>query len=219
MKIPPVRLTPLAMVLIAGVLLLAFFVQFGLISVAFDRFGLTEKSALLLAVISFLGSIINLPLLQVSGNSPLPPATAAGQFPVADYHGTTLITVNVGGCLVPVAFCLYLLDHVSIDALRVLTVMTAVAAVSYRFSYSIPGAGIAIPTLLPPVTAAVLAALIDQKHAAPTAYVAGTLGVLIGADLLRLSSVRLLRVPVVSIGGAGTFDGVFLAGLLAALLA
>ena len=64
-----------------------------------------------------------------------------------------------------------------------------------------------------------IAVLIDPKQAAPVAYVAGTLGVLIGADLLKLNVVRLMRVSVVSIGGAGTFDGVFLAGLLAALLA
>ena len=212
---PPVRFTPLIVALIIGALLLMFFIQFGIISVAFDKLGLTEKSALLLAVTSFLGSVFNLPLVQLSGD-PAAPATPP-QFP--EYRGTTLLTVNVGGCLVPVGFCIYLLHHVALDPLPVFTILAVVAAVSYRFSQPVPGAGIAIPTLIPPGVAALLAALIDPKQAAPVAYVAGTLGVLIGADLLKLNAIRLMRVSVVSIGGAGTFDGVFLAGLLAALLA
>jgi uncharacterized membrane protein len=56
-------------------------------------------------------------------------------------------------------------------------------------------------------------------HAAPLAYVSGSLGTLIGADLLNLPSLRSLGAPVASIGGAGTFDGIFLTGIIAVLLA
>lgn len=216
---PPVRLTPLITALIVGVLLLAFFVQFGIISVAFDKLGLTEKSALLLAVTCFLGSTINLPLVQLSSDPAAPPATLETPPPSTEYRGSTLLMVNVGGCLMPVAFCIYLLNHMTLDPQPLFTILAVVAAVSYRFSQPVPGVGIAIPTFIPPAVAALLAALIDPKQAAPAAYIAGTLGVLIGADLLKLNSLRLMRVPVLSIGGAGTFDGVFLAGLLAALLA
>lgn len=41
---------------------------------------------------------------------------------------------------------------------------------------------------------------------------------LIGADLTNLGSIAKLGVPVASIGGVGTFDGVFLAGVVAVLL-
>jgi uncharacterized membrane protein len=51
------------------------------------------------------------------------------------------------------------------------------------------------------------------------AYMGGVLGTLIGADLNNLGRVADLGAPVVSIGGAGTFDGVFLTGILAVLLA
>jgi uncharacterized membrane protein len=51
------------------------------------------------------------------------------------------------------------------------------------------------------------------------AYVAGTIGTLVGADLLNLRRVQDLGAPVVSIGGAGTFDGIFVTGILAVLLA
>ena len=42
---------------------------------------------------------------------------------------------------------------------------------------------------------------------------------LIGADLLNLGRIADLQAPVVAIGGAGTFDGVFLTGIIAGLLA
>ena len=42
---------------------------------------------------------------------------------------------------------------------------------------------------------------------------------MIGADLLNLDKIRGLGAPVVSIGGAGTFDGIFLTGIVAVLLA
>ncbi len=49
--------------------------------------------------------------------------------------------------------------------------------------------------------------------------IARSLGTLIGADLMNLDKVRGLGAPVASIGGAGKFDGIFLTGLLAVLLA
>src|SRR5712692_9544773 len=51
------------------------------------------------------------------------------------------------------------------------------------------------------------------------AYVCGSLGTLIGADLMNLGNIRGLGAPVMSIGGAGTFDGIFVTGLIAVLLA
>jgi uncharacterized membrane protein len=45
------------------------------------------------------------------------------------------------------------------------------------------------------------------------------MGTLIGADLLNLAKIGTLGAPVASIGGAGTFDGIFLTGILAVLLA
>jgi uncharacterized membrane protein len=50
------------------------------------------------------------------------------------------------------------------------------------------------------------------------AYVSGVLGTLIGADLSNLGVIPKLGAPIASIGGAGTFDGVFLSGIIAVLL-
>lgn len=55
--------------------------------------------------------------------------------------------------------------------------------------------------------------------AAGIAFVAGTLGTLIGADLLHLRDIAGHETQMLSIGGAGTFDGIFLTGIVTALLA
>ena len=73
---------------------------------------------------------------------------------------------------------------------------------------------------LPAVLAtAVLAFLLSREYAAPLAYIGGSMGTLIGADLSNLDKIGGLGAPVASIGGAGTFDGIFLTGILAVLLA
>jgi uncharacterized membrane protein len=81
------------------------------------------------------------------------------------------------------------------------------------------GVGISVPTLMPPIAAALVAMALSRRQSAPLAYISGTLGTLIGADLMNLGVIEGLGAPVASIGGAGTFDGVFLTGVLAVLLA
>jgi uncharacterized membrane protein len=69
------------------------------------------------------------------------------------------------------------------------------------------------------MSAAVVPLLLSLRQSAPLTYISGSLGTLIGADLLNLDKVQGLGAPVVSIGGAGTFDGIFLTGVLAVLFA
>ena len=76
-----------------------------------------------------------------------------------------------------------------------------------------------MPIFVAPLAAAAAGMILAPATPAVVAYVAGTLGTLIGADLLNLGRMRTIGAPIVSIGGAGTFDGGFLSGLLAVLLA
>jgi uncharacterized membrane protein len=94
-----------------------------------------------------------------------------------------------------------------------------VALVIHWLAAPIPGLGIAVPVFVPVLVTAVVALLLSREDAPPLAYIAGSLGTLIGADLTNLDKVRGLGAPVASIGGAGTFDGIFLTGILAVLLA
>jgi uncharacterized membrane protein len=129
-----------------------------------------------------------------------------------------VIAVNVGGAIIPVVLSLYLLirHHLWFPGL------IATACVSYichAVATPVPGFGIEVPIFVPPLAAAAVSCIVYWRRAAPLAYIGGSLGTLIGADLLNLSRVRSLGAPIASIGGAGTFDGIFLAGILAVLLA
>jgi uncharacterized membrane protein len=83
----------------------------------------------------------------------------------------------------------------------------------------VPGLGIAVPLFAPPLVTAVVALILSRQRAGPLAYISGSLGTLIGADLLNLDKLQGLGAPIASIGGAGTFDGIFLTGLLAVIYA
>ena len=76
-----------------------------------------------------------------------------------------------------------------------------------------------MPLFIAPFTAALVALTIAPSHSAPLAYICGTLGVLIGADLFRIKDIKSMGVPIAAIGGAGTFDGIFFTGIIAVLLA
>jgi uncharacterized membrane protein len=136
---------------------------------------------------------------------------------VVEWPGT-LIAVNVGGAVIPGLLSLYLLfkNRMWFTGLIATAV---VAAIVHMLAYPVPGVGIAVPVFVPPIATALVAVLMARENAAALAYVSGSLGTLIGADLLNLDAVRGLGAPVASIGGAGTFDGIFLTGIIAVLLA
>lgn len=212
----------LLLFLLAIVFLVAF-VQVGLVTITFGKLGLSPESAFLLLVASLFGSGINLPLFSVRAQPPPdnPELVLRGLLRVRQrpFTGRTVIAVNVGGCLVPVGFSIFLLVHNSLGLGDVVLAVALVAGVSYALSRPLPGVGIAMPMFVAPVTAAVVAVLLGGTQSPSLAYIAGSLGVLLGADVLRLGDVKKLGTPLASIGGAGTFDGIFISGLVAVLLA
>ena len=129
-----------------------------------------------------------------------------------------MIAVNVGGAVIPTVMSLYLLFARRLW-LRGLIATAIVALVLHWLAQPVRGVGIAVPIFCPAVVTAIVALVLAGANAAPLAYIAGSMGTLIGADLTNLGRVRGLGAPVASIGGAGTFDGIFLTGILAVLLA
>ncbi len=212
------------LILLACLSLLLAFVQIGLLTIAFDKLGLSAEAGALLLFISLLGSLLNLPLFRIKAESPpperLPPPWRElwGLRPPGP-SGKTIIAVNLGGCVVPVGISVFLFVRHSLDLGETLLAITLVSFASYLASRPIQGVGIGMPLFVAPLVSAITGLLLNPANAAPLAYVCGTMGVLIGADLLRLPAIRQMGVPVASIGGAGTFDGIFLTGIVAALLA
>jgi uncharacterized membrane protein len=204
--------------------LLLAFIQIEALKIAFDKLGLSESSAFLLLFGSLFGSAVNLPLFSIKAEMPKeetipPPMRGLLRQQMMQFKGRTLIAVNVGGCLIPLTFSLYLVTHNPISAGSLIVAIALVSVVCYLASRPMPGLGVGMPIFIAPITAAIVAILVDHTHAAPLAYVCGTLGVLIGADIMRLRDIRRLGTPMASIGGAGTFDGIFLTGIVAVLLA
>ena len=212
----------LGLILIVGLLLA--FVQVGILTVAFEKLGLSNHSAFMLLFASLFGSAINLPVVKVKAERPtlesIPEQLRAlMEQALRKFNGQTVIAVNAGGCLIPLMFSYYLIHFNQIDGIKIITATLIVTAISHWASRPVPGIGIGMPVFIAPIAAAVTAMGIDPDHSAPLAYICGTLGVLIGADLLRLKDVRKMGVPIASIGGAGTFDGIFITGIVAVLLA
>lgn len=209
---------------LAALLVVIVFIQLGILRIAFNKLGLSNEAAYLLLFTSLLGSLVNIPLLTIKSN-----AKHSNTFPVVyrqlfhraipHFQGRTLIAINVGGAIVPASFSFYLIFTQDVTLLSILLGICIVTPICYIFSRPLPGIGIGMPILIAPLNAALVALLIDPQHAPVLAYISGTLGILIGADLFRLNDIHTLGTPVASIGGAGTFDGIFITGIIAALLA
>ena len=135
---------------------------------------------------------------------------------VSGWQGT-VVAINVGGAVIPTLLSLYLMRKNRLY-LRGLLAIGIVVFVVHALAYPVKGVGIAEPVFVPPIISTMVALLFSRRYAPPLAYISGSLGTLIGADLLNLGKVRGLEAPVASIGGAGTFDGIFLTGILSVLL-
>jgi uncharacterized membrane protein len=211
--------------LTAGIVALALLValiQVGVFSYAFGRLGISPGVALLLLLASLAGSAVNLPVARFR-NQVVQVTRTVTVFGVRYIvpmltRRSTIVAVNVGGALLPVAVSGYLIAHDRIGW-QALAAVVIVGALVHMVARPVPGLGIAVPALLPGVFAALVAVALHPAAVAGLAYAGGTLGTLVGADLVNLPRVRRLGAPVVSIGGAGTFDGVFLTGIIAVLLA
>lgn len=185
--------------------------------------GISLPSLVAILALSLLGSYVNIPIAYL----PEKVSTSVAQIsffgvtyaiPVVHESAATVLAVNLGGALIPIAVSLYLLAKNHLWGLGVLGV-AIVAVICHWLARPVPGLGIAEPVLVPAAATALVALLLSRRHAAPLAYICGSLGTLIGADLLNLDKVQGLGAPVASIGGAGTFDGIFVTGLLAVLYA
>jgi len=219
----------LALVLIIFLIILLpfFFAHFMLTALA--KLGLSPQAAFLILVGIILGSTVNIPIRRFPREEELSvdPLFMFGfgrlfSLPRRVRRYVTL-AVNVGGCVVPSALAVYECARVASygrNAVLILVAITLVnIAVCYRIARSVPNVGITMPALVPPLIAASLSLLLMPDFAPPVAFVAGVLGPLVGADLLHLRDAVKISPAVASIGGAGTFDGIVLSGLTAALLA
>lgn len=196
---------------------LLFLLQLGIISIAFSNLGLSTGTGILFFLLCLIGSGINIPVYRryVGDSGAFPPYVARMLgFPAG--ISEQIIAINVGGAILPVLLSLYLLRFVPFNIFLISTLIVTV--VTYVIARPVKGIGITMPALIPPLVSALVAFLLFRENPAPLAYSAGVIGTLIGADILHLHHLQRMGRGVMSIGGAGVFDGIFLVGIISALL-
>jgi uncharacterized membrane protein len=206
--------------LVGGLIVL---IQLHVLRYAYMRLGVGPGGALFLLFGSLIGSYFNIPITILPGQT-----VESGQ--IVDFFGMryvvplvvaspgTVLAVNVGGAIIPTLMSTYLVIRYQLWIKAALAI-AAMAIIIHSMATPVHGIGIAVPVFVPVVATAILAFILSREYAAPLAYIGGSMGTLIGADLLNLDRIGSLGAPVASIGGAGTFDGIFLTGILAVLLA
>lgn len=223
------RATGLSLLFVLVMLVLLPLLFGRLMAASLVKLHLSPAAALNLTIAIFLGGLINIPIKRIARDHEV----ATHPFTIFGLSDTwpnlrrvrhdTVIAVNLGGCVIPTGIAVYELFHLAAQGLHLLLAAAAAAAVNivvcYRLALPVPGVGIMMPGLVPALIAAVLALLLAPDQASPVAFVAGVAGPLIGADLLHLKDIEKSAVGIASIGGAGTFDGIVLSGIIAAYLA
>jgi uncharacterized membrane protein len=226
-------LSVLAIILfISLIILLIPLLVLGVIGAAFTRLGLSWIAALALVLLMLAGSFVNIPLYRIRRDmiraTPLDSAGNELTYPfAAPPVWDTVISVNLGGGILPVciaAYMMYQAVKVSGTTLLIPVVLCValVMVISFLFTREIAGVGIRVPFIIPAFTALLAGLLFSGGTgliAAVTALAGGTVGTIAGGNIAHLFRVRDLEVPEVSIGGFGTFSAVFLCCILPALIA
>jgi uncharacterized membrane protein len=203
--------------------------------IALARLGLSAEMAFFVLLGIFIGGAVNIPLKKIERDQNLeynpfhifalhkilPGDWSSSLRP--RFRSYMVIAINVGGCLIPLSIAIYEISRVlnqgRYESFVLLAITVLNIAVCYRLARPIPNVGIGLPPLISPVVSALPSLLLVPSFAPPIAFTAGVLGPLIGADLFHLKDIGRLQTGVASIGGAGTFDGIVLSGMIAALLA
>ena len=218
----PVSLAAL-LFLILLLIFMVVWIEVRVLSYAYTLMGINRRYVFALLFVSLMGTYFNIPVYQfpsgqVISNAHIDFFGMRYIVPMVRQQQETTVAVNIGGAVIPMLLSLYLLVKNKLYG-SALAGVTLVTVVVHMVAYPVKGLGIAEPLFVPPLAAAA-AGLIFARNSAPTlAYISGTLGTLIGADLLNLDKARALEAPIMSIGGAGTFDGIFLTGIVAVLMA
>lgn len=226
-------LSVLALILLIGLVIIIVPLLFlGLVGAAFTRLGFSWIAALAVVLLMLFGSFVNIPLYRIKrdmirlDNAALPFGAAGNPFaPPPAWQ--TVISLNLGGALIPAAVSAYLLYRATaVEGMAILQPVVAgiiiVAFIAWFATRSIPGYGLRAPLFIPGLVALLCGLLLTGGTgllAGVTAFVAGTAGTLLGAGIAQLPRIRDMEVPEVSIGGSGMFGAIFLACILSTLIA
>ncbi len=179
----------------------AALIYFGVAQRMLDKMRLTDTQALLFIGLMVAGSFITIPLLS----------------------GRTSISLNIGGSLVPLGIVIYLLTTADSAYERVRALIASVVSAAIIFGIAQytdfdPSSGTFIdPLWLFSIISGIVGYLAGRSRRA--AFIAGALGILL-TDLVHAVRAWLANMNTrTAIGGAGVFDAMIVAGIIAVALA
>ncbi len=188
---------------IIALIVVSVLVFFGLAHRVLDRMRISDKTALGILVVMIIGSFIDIPISL----------------------GRVNASVNVGGGLVPIGLAVYVLTRAGStrEWIRTLAAAGITGIVVYYIGTVVmkgnPGGTFDIldPIWVYPIVGGIVAYIAGRSRR--SAFIAATLGVLL-LDIINWVYLLITGTPGrVMIGGAGAFDSIVLAGIIAVLLA
>lgn len=214
---------------LAAVLFILFFLVLIIIPIiisgAFRMLGFSPWQTFFLFFFSLIGSVVNIPVYSFKVQQRIPKPRRGlltdllyPQRSSSYQEMKSTIAINLGGAIIPAIISIYLIVQNPHLAWQYLVGTAVITAICYKIARPVPGVGISMPLLIPPVAAALVAIFLPGSPQQAIAYVSGVNGVIIGADILNLKKTMGMGSRTLSIGGAGTFDGIFLTGIVAVLL-
>lgn len=184
----------LGMILLTALAVLIFF---GTIERVLDRMYLTDRAALVITAAMFAGTL--LPNIELG-----------------------MVSLSIGGALIPLAICVYLLIRAdtALEVWRTILGSILTAAAVYGLSMLLPAEAEELPVdpmLLYAASGGIIAWLLGRSRRG--AFICGILGVML-ADVATavVNWARGIEQQLV-LGGAGVADAVVVSGVLAVLLA
>ena len=197
--------TILLVLIIIGLALLLFWLYITSIEKVFEQLGFSRGEAGAILTFTLLLGIITIPIFPYKG---------------------WWVGINVGGALIPVIVCAYLMISRRVQVAEGLIGVIIVTYITYFMTRAVQNTGIVadFPWAFAPAVAAGFYSLstfwMDIKKAAPLAYFSGVVGTLVGADVFHLGDILAFPAPaggadLLSIGGAQVFDLVYLSGIVA----
>ncbi|MBU0547054.1 MAG: DUF1614 domain-containing protein [Patescibacteria group bacterium] len=192
---------------------------FNIITLGFEKLGISPKFTSLLLFLILIGSWINIPITkkQLIYQEKV---SFFGLFRKPGI-GVQATAINLGGGLIPILLSSYFLYKAWQSGFSLIPILQAtllMVIIAKSLAKIIPGKGIVISAFVPPIFAAFLAWIFIPNFMAPASFVIGSLGTLIGADLLNLNRAQKISPGFLSIGGGGVFDAIFLIGIVSTLL-
>jgi len=173
------------------------FLFYKVMSFSFRKMGIPRHLVIPALVAILIGGIFNIPIW---------------------HSGSTTVAVNVGGAIIPLLISCYLLRKAPL--LKTALAVAVVATVSGLLAkVDAEGISLHFGFLILPATAVSVALILAGRNAPQVAFIAGSLGAIIGVDLVHLREIVDLGGANGSIGGRGVFDGVFTTGIISAVLA